>query len=264
MPVYLDDEHVMMHLDYMLVSLSALEEGHFLNTSSSRSPSTRSAPSPHLRPQLINPMMRHLPLLPSTYYPNPPQPQQDPDSGSIAISANPQHAPLHRLRPMILVPNPSLPLYCKRGGPRQKPSSPYLGKPHRVLSLPPVANSVHLLRHLCRAVSCVEIRIRSRLQSSRRVHLAVSSSPRNQESLSTAIQKKSLTLETITHASPGGPIRTQTGTPLLRFRRRANARKATRSSSDLLEHHPRIQRVPRSAPSSQLRCHWRGRHLCGS
>lgn len=28
MPIYLDDEHVMMHLDYMLVSFSALEEGH--------------------------------------------------------------------------------------------------------------------------------------------------------------------------------------------------------------------------------------------
>ena len=57
MPVYLDDEHVMMHLDYMLVSLSALEEGHFMNTSSSRSPSTQSAPSLHLRPQVISPMI---------------------------------------------------------------------------------------------------------------------------------------------------------------------------------------------------------------
>ena len=29
MPIYLDDEHVMMHLDYMLVSCSALEDGQF-------------------------------------------------------------------------------------------------------------------------------------------------------------------------------------------------------------------------------------------
>jgi hypothetical protein len=164
---------------------------------------------------------------------------------------------------MILVPNPSLHLYCKRGGPRQKLSSRYLGKLRRVLSLPPAANSVRPLRHLCRAASCAEIRIRNRLRSSRHVRLAVSSSPRNQVSGSTAIQKKSLTLETITHASPGGTIRTQTGIPLSRFRRRANARKATRFSSDLLEHHPRTQRVRRSVSSSLLPCHWRGRRLCG-
>jgi hypothetical protein len=57
MPIYLDNEHVMMHLDYMLVSLLALEEGHFMNTSYSRSPSTRSAPSLHLHPQVISPMI---------------------------------------------------------------------------------------------------------------------------------------------------------------------------------------------------------------
>ena len=163
---------------------------------------------------------------------------------------------------MILAPNLSLLLYCKRGGQRQKPSSPYLGKRHRVLSLPPAANSARLLRHLCRVASCAEIRNRSRLRSSRRVRLAVSSSPRNQVSGSTANQKKSLTLETITHASPGGPRRTQTGTPSLRFLRRANARKVTHSSSDLWEHHPRTQRVPKSVPSSLLRCHWHGHHLC--
>lgn len=57
MPIYLDDEHVMMHLDYMLVSFSALEEGHFMNTSPSRSQSTRSALSLHLRHQVISPMI---------------------------------------------------------------------------------------------------------------------------------------------------------------------------------------------------------------
>jgi hypothetical protein len=33
MPIYLDGEHVMMHLDYMLVSRSALEDGHFMDIS---------------------------------------------------------------------------------------------------------------------------------------------------------------------------------------------------------------------------------------
>ena len=166
---------------------------------------------------------------------------------------------------MILAPNPSLPLYCRRGGPRPKLSNRYSGKLHRVLSLPPAANSAHLLRRLCRAASCAEIHLRNRIRSSRRVRLAVSSSPPNQVSGSTAIQRRSLSaLETITRASPGAPRRTRTGTPLLRFRRRANAPKATRSSNASWDHHPRTQRVPRSVPSSQLRCHWRGRRLSGS
>ena len=55
MPIYLDDEHVMMHLDYMMVSRSALEDVHLMNISSSRYPSTRSALSHHLRRQVISP-----------------------------------------------------------------------------------------------------------------------------------------------------------------------------------------------------------------
>ena len=265
MPNPFDDEHVMMHLDYMLVSRSALEERHFMDIPSSRFPSTRSAPSRLLHPQVITLMtqcLRRLPLLPSTYYPilplsNLPQIQQNPDFGSIATSANPPHATPRLHHPVILARNPSLPLYCKRDGPRPKPSSRFSGKLPRVPSLPLVANNAHLLRRQCRAASCAEIHIRSRIRSSRRVRSAVSSSPRNQVSGSTVSQRRSLTaLVTITGESPGARRRTRTGTPLSRFRRRANEPKATpRSSSASRDHHRRTPRVPRSVPSSRLRCH---------
>ena len=55
MPIYPDDEHVMMHLDYMRVSRPGLDDGHVMNISFSRSPSTRSALSHHLRLQPIDP-----------------------------------------------------------------------------------------------------------------------------------------------------------------------------------------------------------------
>jgi hypothetical protein len=60
MPIYLDGEHVMMHLDYMRVSRLGLDDGHVMNISSSRSPSTRSVPSRHLRPQVISPTSQWL------------------------------------------------------------------------------------------------------------------------------------------------------------------------------------------------------------